>query len=85
MLRVYGYYAVTVGEVHDPLSAGDEGFFVGEGDLVSCLERADGGGQAGEADYAVEDDVGRRSGQAFGGARAGEDFGFEAVQRARVR
>src|SRR5215212_8912649 len=55
VLRIYGYYAFTVGKGHDPLAAGDERFFVGEGHAVSGLERPDRGGESSEADYAVKD------------------------------
>jgi len=40
MLGIYWYYAVTVGEVHDPFAAGHERFLVCQGYLVSGLERA---------------------------------------------
>jgi hypothetical protein len=44
VFRVYGYYAVTCREIHDPLASCDEGFFVGEGHTVACSQGADGGG-----------------------------------------
>src|SRR5918995_4201627 len=66
VLRVHGYYAVIIGEVHYQLTAGDEGFFVGEGDAVSGFEGADCGGEAGEADDAVEDDVAWRLRESLG-------------------
>src|SRR5215212_9129032 len=85
MLRIYGYYAVTVGEIHDPRSAGDERFLVGEGDLVSGPQCPDCGREAGEAYYAVQDDVCRCFRQGFGRARTGEEFGVEAVEWVRGR
>src|SRR5215203_5185579 len=68
MLGVYRYYAVAVGEGHNPLASCHEGFLVGEGDAVAGLEGANCGCQASEADYSVEYDVGGRLCKALRGA-----------------
>ena len=47
---------------------------------LPASQGADGGGEAGEADYAVQDDVRRRAGELLGRAGTGEDFGAEALQ-----
>ena len=77
VLRVYRYYAVIVRQAHNPLAAGDEGFFVGEGDAVSRPQGGHGCGEASEADYTVQDDVGWRLRELDCGAGPGEDFGRE--------
>jgi hypothetical protein len=79
MLRVHRYYVVTFGKVHYPRAAGDERLFIGESEAVPGFEGGYGGGQAGEADDPVEDDVDRRCGQTRGRARTGEDRTAEAV------
>jgi hypothetical protein len=86
MLRVYGYYASTdaTGELRDPVTAGDEGLFIGESDGIAGLERTDGSGEAGEADDTVEDDVGGHLGELSGCGGAGDLFGFEAFEGARA-
>ena len=86
MLRVYGYYASTdaTGESRDPVTAGDEGFFVGESNGIAGLERTDRSGETGEADDTVEDDVGGHLGELGGCSGAGNLFGFEAFEGASL-
>jgi hypothetical protein len=86
MFRVYRYYASAdaTGESRDPVTAGDEGFFVGESNGIASLERTDRSGETGEADDTVEDDVGGHLGELGGCGGAGNLFGFETFEGARL-
>ena len=46
------------GEGDDEVAGGDEGFFVGERDVVSAIDGGEGGGQACDADDGGDDEVG---------------------------
>ncbi len=85
MLRVDGYYPFAgSAKPHHPLAAGDEGLLVGEGDSIAVFQGADGRGEPGKADDAVQDHVGGYLGHDGRGPGAADLLGAQAIKGTRV-
>jgi hypothetical protein len=69
----------------DEGSGGDEGFFVGEGDVAAEVDGSERGGEAGRADHRAENNVALNlADEAFGGVLAASDAGAGRWMRAAV-